>query len=238
MVRRTGPYHTGFMVKDLKFKKIIVELGLDSKLRSLRREVYKHYGILEYLNHNPDLEIALDCLSDFESSIDSDLLRVCYNLNRSFYRRRKLCSDRIKFMLENGNCLFLTFTFTDDKLDSTSFDYRRKSVARYLADYNTLYVANIDFGVKDEYVDKLGVSRKGTHREHYHAVIMCDEVDYSNWQFGALNGLKVRKLEDHVAIATYMNKLTNHAFKSSTLSVEDYFKSRVIYSKKWKEVVL
>lgn len=222
------------MVKDLALKKVIIECELDAKLRSLSRNVFKKYGIGE----RAELDLAIDIYQQFKVDVGCDIYRVCENLNRAFYRRRKKCKQRIEYMVTTGNCIFLTFTFTDDVLQRTTSDTRRQAVRRYCSQYNCLYVGNIDFGVKDEYIDKLGVSRKGTHREHYHVVIQAEEVDYKAWKFGSLNGLKVRKVEDSQAIATYITKLTNHAVKSSTMSCEDLFKNRVIYSKLWKEVNL
>ena len=213
------------MVKDLDLKKTVVECDLHSKLRSLSRKLYIEYGKEE--RDIPSLQIAYAVLEDFENSLDHDVLRVCKNLNRSFYRRRKKVMERVEYMVRNGNCLFLTFTFTDDVLNRTNAKYRRNLVSRYLAKYECLYLANIDFGVKDEYIDKFGVSRKGTHREHYHAIILCEEVDYTDWfymvgkkkiPYGTINGKKVRQVEDSQAIATYITKLTNHAVKSSTMS--------------------
>lgn len=222
------------MVKDLVLKKVIIECELDAKLRSLSRNVFKEYG----KESIAELDLAIDIYQQFKVDVGKEVFRVIENLNRAFYRRRKKCKERIEYMITTGNCIFLTFTFTDDVLQRTLFDSRRQAVRRFCSQYNCLYVGNIDFGVKDEYIDKLGVSRKGTHREHYHVVMQAEEVDYKAWKLGALNGIKVRKVEDSQAIATYITKLTNHAVKSSTMNCEDLFKNRVIYSKLWKEVSL
>ena len=230
------------MVKDLALKKVIIECKLDAKLRSLSRNIYKEYGKEE--RNMANMQIAYDQYDEFVELCGNEVIRVCKNLNRAFYKRRKKVKRRIEYMVTTGNCIFLTFTFTDDTLNSTTSDYRRKRVVKFCEKYNCLYVGNIDFGVKDEYIDKLGVSHQGTHREHYHVVIQCDEVDYSDWlkdnrcndkvKLGTINGIKVRKVEDAQAIATYITKLSNHAIKSSTISSEDYLRSRVIYSKLWK----
>ena len=67
--------------------------------------------------------------------------------------------------------LFLTLTFTPEVLTSTSQATRRKYVARLLGGFKVPYIANIDFGDSKDYIDDKGNARKGTNREHYHAVI-------------------------------------------------------------------
>ena len=115
-------------------------------------------------------------------------------------------------MLESGNCIFLTFTFTDEVLAKTNEDTRRQKVRRYLSSYNCEYVANIDFGKKNG-------------REHYHALIQCNNVDYNAFDYGALNGERVRSTNDFAKLAKYISKLTNHAIKDTAKG------SRLIYNR-------
>ena len=115
-------------------------------------------------------------------------------------------------MLESGECLFLTLTFTDATLGKTTEDTRRQAVRRYLKSFGVPYVANIDYGKKNG-------------REHYHAVIQTDHVDYAAYTYGAINGERIRSAEDYVKLSKYVAKLTNHAIKQTNK------RQVIIYSK-------
>lgn len=134
-------------------------------------------------------------------------------LDRSLIRKRKKVKDKISELVLSGNAIFVTLTFTDDMLSKTSIETRRRYVARYLKKYSSDYVANIDFGTKNE-------------REHYHAVVSND-LDLSKWK-GMINVERVRSdLTDIDRIKHYITKLSLHALKKSTTSVL----SRLIYSR-------
>lgn len=132
---------------------------------------------------------------------------------------------RILGMLVSGDCLFLTLTFNDEAFKYNTADSRRQAVRRFLNELNAFdYVANIDFGKKNG-------------REHYHAVVAIDKIDYKKWTYGAINGQKVRnsikfdddgvvKCESVEKIARYVAKLTNHAIKETTK------RSTIIYARK------
>lgn len=68
--------------------------------------------------------------------------------------------------------IFGTLTFTDDVLKKTSKETRRRYVARFLNDNSIHYVANIDFGKKDD-------------REHYHFIALCNsKIEPGTWPYG------------------------------------------------------
>ena len=141
--------------------------------------------------------------------IDSDALREYDNYRKKNQRARQ----RIESIIQSGNALFLTLTFTDHVLVSTTEKTRRTYVSRFLKENCIDYLANIDFGAKNG-------------REHYHAVVSVEnKLDYSKWKFGALNGLKIRNDSKPITLAKYINKLSNHATKSTTKN------SRLIYSR-------
>lgn len=118
--------------------------------------------------------------------------------------RRKRLRKRIEGMFDFGNVVFLTLTFTDDILDSTSNVTRRRYVARFLKSVSNNYVGNVDYGAE-----------KG--REHYHAVLLTDTDDFSGWTYGFYKAEKVRKEGvDALRVAKYISKLTNHAIKETT----------------------
>ena len=108
-------------------------------------------------------------------------------------------------------CLFLTLTFTDDTLQKTSTTTRRRYIVKYLSQFNVPCIANKDFG-------------KENGREHYHAIIQIDRIDYSLYDYGAINGKKVVVgSETDLRLSKYISKLTNHAIKETTKQ------SRLIY---------
>lgn len=135
-------------------------------------------------------------------------IRLFENYRKRTQRLRK----RITKIIQSDS-LFLTFTFTDQSLASTSQETRQQYVRRFLNTISSNYVANIDFG-------------KTNGREHYHAICTVSEkVDYNAWKYGALNGVKVRKSSNPLALAKYINKFVHHATKESTC------KSKIIYSR-------
>ena len=70
-----------------------------------------------------------------------------------------------------------------------------------------MYVANIDYGSKNK-------------REHYHALINCDKVDFKSWRkYGNINAKRVRNKDiesDKTKLSKYIAKLSNHAIKETT----------------------
>lgn len=139
----------------------------------------------------------------------------CKRVNKASYQRTKRLKDKIQDMILKGNCIFLTLTFTNDVLDSTNQDTRKRYVKRFLKSVSNQYVANIDYGKKYE-------------REHYHAIVLCDDkIDHNLWKYGNIDFERVRVNEDtsSVKMAKYINKLTNHAIK------ETVRRNCVIYSR-------
>ncbi len=168
-------------------------------------------GIKENLNKPFPFEFAQMLLEDNFNDIE----RIeCDKILNASYHRTKRLSDRIQNMLLSGQCIFLTLTFTDKVLESTNQDTRKRYVKRYLKEVSNQYVANIDYGSKNE-------------REHYHAIVLCDKVKYSFWhKYGAIKG-EIIKLEDNTSkkLGKYVAKLTNHAIK------ETVRRNCVIYSR-------
>lgn len=134
-------------------------------------------------------------------------LKECYKINHAECERTKRLQSRVASMLLNGSCVFLTLTFTDTTLASTTEKQRRVAVSRYLKQYGCKYVANIDFGSKNK-------------REHYHALINCDKVNFDTWRkYGNINAERVRNKDiesDKTKLSKYIAKLSNHAIKETT----------------------
>ena len=149
----------------------------------------------------------------YQTEHNLETLEEYYKLLHSQLERTLRLKKRITKILTTGPCLFLTLTFNEYSLEHNSAVSRRTAVRKYLKSFNAPYVGNIDFG-------------KRNGREHYHAVIGIDKVDYSKWTYGAINGIKIRnETDDLTRISKYIAKLTNHAIKETTK------RSVIIYSR-------
>lgn len=130
-------------------------------------------------------------------------------IDQANYQRRKRLRERITNIILNNESLFLTLTFNDEALQATTEKQRRTAVSRFLKQFNSRYVANIDYGAKN-------------HREHYHAVIGCSHVDIETWtkKYGTIYAEHIRLKKDRendiVKLSKYIAKLTNHAIKETT----------------------
>lgn len=150
-----------------------------------------------------------------------EIVKQAYKIIRSSYARRKRCLDKTTNIVNaNKTVFFGTLTFTNEVLETTSVETRRRYVSRYLKSISNSYIANIDFGDKEKNPDS-------NEREHYHCLIATDVLPCS-WSYGFCNFKKVgNQNEDAERISKYIAKLTNHALK-----VEKTGKSRrLIYSR-------
>lgn len=162
------------------------------------------------------LDFEMACLiEERERRVKPEEWKEAKMVNEASYKRTKRLKDKILNMLESGSCIFLTLTFTNDTLENTSSETRKQYVSRYLKKVSNCYIANIDYGKKNE-------------REHYHALVQCDGVDGKWWRknCGSIDFERVNvALDCEIKLAKYINKLTNHAIKETTR------KNCVIYSR-------
>lgn len=149
---------------------------------------------------------------------ENDNLSLEYRLSESNHRRKVRIKERITRMLDTNRCYFLTLTFSDKMFSrKASSETRRRYIARFLKSECSQYVANIDFGSKNE-------------REHYHAVVVPKTLihfdKYRELFDSNINCKRIvntEKTKDKVSM--YIAKLTNHALK------ENGFYKRLIYSR-------
>lgn len=210
---------------DYVFKSHVIKQGLDKEQRKVSRTLFLGNKLI-----NDCVDVVKDYDIDYEkllkNQLDDLILKTGYSyfvakmiernecnsldwqeakkINHASYKRTTRLKERIQKMLLNGQCIFLTLTFSNDTLQQTTQETRRKYVSRYLKENCSQYIANIDYGSRNE-------------REHYHAVVLCDKVNYSAWHhLGAIKGEKVRDTDDFTKLAKYVDKLTNHAIKETT----------------------
>ena len=202
------------MFIDYALKSKVMASGLDLLQKDVSKSFYANYVLMSeglVCNHKYTIEEAEQINEEMSNSIPIEW-HEAEKINHAYYQRVRKLKKTIATMLNSGTCLFLTFTFTDETLQKTTKDTRRQKVIRYLKSYNCPYVANIDFG-------------KENGREHYHAIIQADKIDYSLYDYGALNGKKVNSTSDNFKLAKYISKLTNHAIKDTTK------RNSIIYSR-------
>lgn len=147
-------------------------------------------------------------IQEFNDKYPAGTYRECYLLKNRRKNRLTRAKKRIGQMLLSGQCWFITLTFNDNAFIKYNAETRKKAVSEFLSAYAYDYVANIDYGSKNE-------------REHYHAVVLLKnrKIDLSKWQekYGAVNVRKCRTSKnDKVAMSKYITKLTNHAIKMTT----------------------
>lgn len=199
---------------DYAKKADVIRSGLCITEKQVSRAFYAQHVLDttgEYVYSEMDTQRAEE-LQLFHRMFNLENWEEARRINHASYYRVQRLKRRIVSMLESGECLFLTLTFTDATLGKTTEDTRRQAVRRYLKSFGVPYVANIDYGKKNG-------------REHYHAVIQTDHVDYSAYTYGAINGEKIHSAEDYVKLSKYVAKLTNHAIKQTNK------RQVIIYSK-------
>lgn len=204
-----------------ELKQIILENKLHRKVGELSLKGYRLYqreqNGLYYPSLNDysfqDLENEL---TNFVNLYGHTTLKVANNLNRASYYRTARLKERIREAVLSGSAWFITITFSPETLAKTNEKTRRVYVSRWLKSLTPFYVANIDYGLKNE-------------REHYHAVITSDQRPPKSWSYGFVDILKVKTTEtDTKRVSKYISKLTNHAIKNTTKS------KRIIYSRETK----
>ncbi len=197
-----------------------MDIDILSLIKTIRKSCYS-----EYMKTNYNVDIP--CTMDYSTAIQTfHSLRHLYGEDKidKLFKRANLDSQiicrlrsRIDLMLNLGECIFLTFTFTDRSLAVYSIDYLRLCVKRFLNAYSSLYIANVDYG-------------KENGRIHFHAIALASHIYLKSWKFGALNAERIHTTEDSLCLARYVGKLANHSVKESTR------RESIIYSRGFVEI--
>lgn len=196
---------------DYKYKSQILKTDLCKRINAIDKKTY--LNCLDGIVRDSQLD---DMYFDLVLSTDFNDIKEARKINKASCYRVARLKKRITKMLSSGHCIFCTFNFDDKVLNSTSIDTRRQYVRRHLSSFNCQYVANIDFGNDKEYIDRKGNKRKGTSREHYHALVQVEKLPMS-WSYGYefLEHVRLHDSTD-VKLSKYISKLTNHAIKETT----------------------
>lgn len=231
---------------DYKFKAEVLKTDIPKLANQISKAIYAQYALEtwgEIIKCNMDYDTAMKkrcfLLEHYPKEYEE-----AEKINLARYKRVGRVRKRINSILHNNEFVqFITLTFSDETLEKTTAETRRKYVQRYLTELNCDYVANIDFGAKNG-------------REHYHAVV-GDVAKKDEWEkYGFFSSLWVkigderlkkvpkrykdlpqeeidlRMQEDNEkALSKYVAKLTNHAIKETTKG------SRILTPKKTKRKV-
>ena len=204
---------------ELKAK--VLNNGMVEAQRKLSLTYFKQYQEQVALYENGEIIENWKPLNDNEIKIYQMMAKAfpeewkeAYRVNDASYHRTKRLKTKIKAMLTSGSCIFLTLTFRNDVLDTTSQDTRKQYIRKALKTMSDVYIANLDYGSKKE-------------REHSHAIVLADSVSHKQWKYGNLDFERVRVNEETspVKSAKYIRKLTNQAIKETVKH------NRLIYSR-------
>jgi hypothetical protein len=197
-------------------KALIVEEGLDKQVAKACNQSFR--------NHDESL------INELKETRGEQVFKIAKNINNAKFKRKKRARQKFDRIILTSNAIFLTLTFTDEVIEKTSEETRRRYVSRFLKRSSLVYVANIDYGndgKAKEYIADNGEKRVSTAREHYHALVYAEKVDKKQWKYGDLDFRRVHtSTKDSTKVCAYLAKLSNHAFK-----VKDGKAPRLIYSR-------
>lgn len=196
---------------DYENKARVLRSGLPRIVKEIEGSRYADFALHAYgqlVPHKYDIATA----ENMRSLFYSDDYREAEKINHAEFERANRLRSRVLNILSSGDAIFLTLTFSDKTLSSTSSETRRRYVSRFLRSSGLSYVANVDFGKKNG-------------REHYHAVISSSNVNFSLWHDkGAIKAERIhaipkdgiRYAPDIARLSKYVAKLSNHAIKQTT----------------------
>lgn len=197
--------------------KLLEDYNTFNKYLECKRIQYKFFN-------GKCLHSEFEYACDFLDSMPLEICKEYDKLQHARQQRARKVKKRLIYMLSCGNCIFLSMTFSNKYISSTTDKKRKRDIEDYLRSQCKLYIANQDYG-------------KCKGREHYHAIVLADSVDYKLYRKNfnsSINGIKIRYnelLDEHgkdidiERISKYLSKLTNHAIKRTNK------RSVIIYSK-------
>lgn len=187
---------------DYFLKSIVIAEGIDQDVKRFRNKRYQNFkdGVV----YDPVLEQQY---ADYVYANGYHFILEANRILNASHKRILRLKDRIMSYLQMGECIWLTLTFSEEVLNNTSLETRRKYVQRQLKEVSDYYLANIDFG-------------KNTEREHYHAVVVGNlhRSDFQDWidNIGYIWIETIHNNTSDIKLAKYVSKLTNHAIKETT----------------------
>lgn len=198
---------------NIELKKKLIEDGTSDWYRKRRSEMVAEnkIAVCERAKYDPDVAREIFDM-DFDEVIE------CERIRNNAMRQRNKIEDHLAFLMKgNWTLLFLTLTFSDDCLATTTPATRRTTIRRLLADFCDDYILNIDYGRENE-------------REHYHAIVavldgcaqmtkddaghlLVDRLE-KGYRYGFYSAEKISTdIADSARLSRYITKLTMHSIK-------------------------
>ena len=143
-----------------------------------------------------------------QKKADSENLGLEFRLYKSNARRKQKIREKVASMIKTNHAYFITLTFSEEFLArDTTEETRRRYITRFLKSETLEYIANLDYGKKNE-------------REHYHAIVRIGKpIDFKKYQKifkSNINAERIILKDTSVKLLSkYINKLTNHALKET-----------------------
>lgn len=137
---------------------------------------------------------------------DREALEIDHQQLLRHQKKKRVNAMLREMWTEQDNLAFVTLTFSDDVLKTTTEQTRHRYAAKWLGEQCRDYVANIDHGAK-------------TGREHYHAVVAFNNLlPTQEWLYGYSSIKPINKGVDNAKskMSAYIVKLQNHAGKIGT----------------------
>lgn len=164
---------------------------------------YLFYAYCMKNNYKCPISISNTEKNYYFGDLSSEEKRRLLNKAKALQKRKANLKKRIKFMLLNNECLFCTFTLSDDYINN-DLKTLKKYITRLLNDLECFYVGNVDFG-------------ENTDRLHFHFVVASDNKKFikENYKMGFCD-LKIITNKNSYKLANYIDKVVNHGLKDST----------------------
>lgn len=189
-------------------KQRVLQLGLDRFEKKLHMAIYTNGLNADVSGDYTDYDNAVSMYKDAENEYGDDFV-TARNLNKSRYNRIQRIREKNEFIIQSGKGIFLTLTFTDKTLNSTTEATRRIYASRFLKSQCKFYLANVDYGQDKQF----------TEREHYHAIVLPlgNKVALGSWRaYGNINAKRIHvNALDNLRTAKYLAKLSYHAIKNN-----------------------
>lgn len=134
-----------------------------------------------------------------------ETIELAIKAKNAHYHKVKRVQKRVAYiLLAKPESYFVTLTFRDDVLETTTEETRREYVRKFLKEKakanGSHYVANVDYGRKNE-------------REHYHAVA---NVSGAGWPHGYQ---KSERVELFAPLSAKYDNLPDEEYKAKALDV-------------------
>lgn len=203
-------------MKNRELKKDLIVSGRMKEYRAIRR-ANAEMGTYFDLNRFIENEILCNALFDMTPMEVVE----CERIRKNTYQQIKKIHDHLCFLCDgNWDLFFMTFTFNDKTLETTTRKTRRDRISRLLNDFSEDYILNIDYGEKNE-------------REHFHAIVCIsdsknksypiEKKGYVNfpyfddkYKYGYYSAELCRITpDDKKRLSGYISKLTLHSIKIS-----------------------